>query len=146
MKVAAQATDPYTRVWELTASDEEIPRVRREVLAVVREWDAARGAEYTVQLGVSELLANVREHAGDPCCRLELRRVGAAVFVFVHDRSAVPPRLVRPDASATKGRGLFLLRELADGFGWTRTDAGKRVWFVCGPNPVAAERDASAHG
>jgi anti-sigma regulatory factor (Ser/Thr protein kinase) len=135
MAVAVPIDERRTIVWEVVARSEEIPRLRREAVAVVEAWGVARGAEDVVRLGVSELLTNVAVHVTDPHCRLELRRVGTAVCVFVHDRSDAPPR---PGSVcsllATTGRGLCLLDAMADAFGWTPTDEGKSVWFFCGPS------------
>jgi anti-sigma regulatory factor (Ser/Thr protein kinase) len=135
MTVVVPIESQHDCVWEVLARPEEIPRLRREVAAVVDAWGVAQGAEYTVLLGVSELLANVAAHVGDPQCRLELRRVGTAVCVFVHDRSSQPPRLGGPcSLLATEGRGLSMVRAMADALGWTPTEGGKHVWFVCGPS------------
>lgn len=135
MTLAVPINDQRRLMWDVVAQPEEIPRLRREVAAVVEAWGVARGAEDVVRLGVSELLTNVAAHVADPRCRLEVRRVGTAVCVFVHDRSAEPPR---PGSAcsllATAGRGLCLLDAMADAFGWTPTDEGKSVWFFCGPS------------
>jgi serine/threonine-protein kinase RsbW len=135
MTVALPIEEQHSLVWEVVARPEAIPALRREVAAVVEAWGVAQGAEYTVLLGVSELLANVAAHVGDPRCRLELRRVGTAVCVFVQDRSATPPRLGgTAPLLATAGRGLMLLDAMADAFGWMPVEGGKQVWFLCGPS------------
>ena len=74
---------------------------------------------------VSELVTNAVIHAGsaplitaafdDGWLRLE-----------VHDNSAEPPS-VRPPGEAG-GFGLRVVSRLSDGWGWTPTEAGKRVW------------------
>lgn len=135
MTVAIQG-DANTHTWDLDLCPEQIPRWRHRVAAVVEEWQAARGAEDTVLLGVTELLTNVLKHVRDPRCTLELRRVGTTVVITVSDRSYDLPRILRPDPAATEGRGLWLVSLLVEGrMGWWVTPTGKKVWCSCGPRP-----------
>jgi hypothetical protein len=87
-----------------------------------------------VELGVTELLANVVRHVPDRRCALLLLRQPTGVRVEVTDGSnrlpASPPRV---DPDSENGRGLLLLDAMADKWGvsvWS--EAGKTVWFECG--------------
>ncbi len=47
----------------------------------------------------------------------------------MHDGSTVPPHRHHFSRTATTGRGVGLLDELADEWGWRPEDGGKTVWF-----------------
>lgn len=80
------------------------------------------------ELLTSEVVANVIVHTTSaPTLRLD--RDGAGVRVTVADGSPVPPRLREHAVTATTGRGMQLLHDLADDWGWERLDGGKAVWF-----------------
>ena len=56
-----------------------------------------------------------------------------ACRVTVVDESPVPPWRRWHTATATTGRGVQMLQDLADDWGWNLVDGGKAVWFlVCG--------------
>ncbi|WP_052850358.1 ATP-binding protein [Streptomyces avicenniae] len=117
-----------THSWLLTARREDLARFRRLVSLALREWDQPPHVVEVVLHGVTELLANVARHVDNPRCTLELTDLGDAVRVAVHDRSATLPRITLPDWTAEEGRGLWLLREMADELGFEATDEGKCVW------------------
>ncbi|MGP4111887.1 ATP-binding protein [Streptomyces sp. 4N509B] len=117
-----------SRHWSLTARREDLARFRRLASAAMREWGQPPHVAEVVLHGVTELLSNVARHVADPRCTLELTLVDQAVEVCVHDRSSTLPTITLPDWTAEEGRGLWLLREMADGLGFAPTDDGKRVW------------------
>lgn len=82
------------------------------------------------ELLVSELVTNAVIHAGTPC-ELRIRPDGDGVHVEVRDRDpALPSVRGRPDPMATSGRGVALVRDLADEFGMGPVSSGgKAVWF-----------------
>ncbi|MEO3752124.1 ATP-binding protein [Streptomyces sp. B6B3] len=121
--------------WTLTARREDLARIRRMASAAMREWRQPTQVTEVVLHGVTELLSNVARHVADPRCVLELTLTGEAVEVAVHDRSPVLPTITLPDWTAEEGRGLWLLREMADGLGFEPTDEGKRVWVRVGRAP-----------
>lgn len=127
--------DEQTRIWELIVCAANIRTLRQEAATAAMAWGLAAETVEMVRLSVAELLTNVLNHVPDPRCRLELRRVGSAVFVFVHDRSRALPRIAEPGWSATTGRGLLLLSRTGK-LGWTPTCDGKRVWILCAPWPA----------
>lgn len=82
-----------------------------------------------VLLLVSELVTNAVLHATGPV-RLGVARNGAGVRVQVADASPVLPVRRRSSASATTGRGIALLDDLADAWGVDRPGTGKVLWFT----------------
>ena len=110
-----------------------LPRSRssREARRWVCERLAAMGLDPlsdAVELLTTEVVTNSLIHAGTPLT-LRIHRQGQGVQVEVHDGSPVPPRRQRYSATATTGRGVGLLENLADEWGWRPEDGGKTVWF-----------------
>ncbi|WP_308406426.1 ATP-binding protein [Streptomyces sp. AC602_WCS936] len=118
-----------------TAGAHSARHVRRIVRSYLREWDLAELTD-AVELGVTELLANVVRHVPDRRCTLLLlrRADGGGVRVEVADgcpRPPVPAGEVREDAE--DGRGLVLLGAVVDKWGvGPGPGEGKTVWFECG--------------
>jgi len=83
----------------------------------------------TTLLGVSELLTNVLKHAGPKEARILVQCTADGVCVTVGDLESKLPIVKAVGPLSENGRGLVLLRALADGFGVTRTRSGKDVWF-----------------
>ncbi|UED83270.1 ATP-binding protein [Streptomyces profundus] len=137
--------------WALTVNAGAIEYWRREVGALVAQLGASREAVELARLGVSELLSNVSKHVESRwCCLTVCQSRLAVVVVQVLDRSPVYPVVHTPAWDAESGRGLWLLREMADGFGclrhvWDDGVVGKSVWFACRwgeTEPVPAEAGA----
>ncbi|MFI2409806.1 ATP-binding protein [Streptomyces sp. NPDC018947] len=118
-----------------TAGAHSAGHVRRIVRSHLAEWDLAALTD-AVELGVTELLANVVRHVpGRRCTMLLLRQADrGGVRVEVRDDSPRLPRLageVSDDAEG--GRGLVLLEAVADTWGvGPGPGGGKTVWFECG--------------
>lgn len=100
-----------------------------------RHWVTDRIAGYgleplgdAVELLTAEVVTNALLHANTRL-RLHVRREGAGVQVEVHDGSSVPPHRQHFSSTATTGRGVGLLDDLADEWGWRPEDDGKTVWF-----------------
>ncbi|MGW0610058.1 ATP-binding protein [Streptomyces sp. NPDC002788] len=96
-----------------------------------------------VELGVTELLANVVRHVPDRRCALLLLRQRTGVRVEVTDGSDELPRT--PDSlddESENGRGLLLLDAMVDKWGvslWS--GGGKTVWFECGSDVAVSRGD-----
>lgn len=122
--------------WSLTVRRRDMERWRRIVADRLRTWGAPRSSVELAHFGVSELLANVDAHAGDPHCRLRVERDGTKVVVSVFDRCSALPEIGRPDWAAESGRGLWLLQQMTgrEGLGFERAGPpwAKVVWFRCG--------------
>ena len=81
-----------------------------------------------VELLTAEVVTNALLHAGTPL-HVRLRRQGPGVQVEVTDGSLVPPHRQHFSRTSTTGRGVGLLDDLADEWGWRPERAGKTVWF-----------------
>ncbi|MFD4260318.1 ATP-binding protein [Streptomyces sp. NPDC058534] len=127
-----------------TAGAHSARHVRRIVRSYLREWDRTDLAE-AVELGVTELLANVVRHVPDRrCTLLLLRQAGGGVRVEVTDGSPRHPVLAaRVSDDSESGRGLVLLDAVVDKWGvGPGPGDGKTVWFECGgasPAPGAGD-------
>ena len=108
------------------------PRAAGAARAVVRDrlraWDLEDLLD-TVVLLTSELVTNVLVHTASAPA-LAVARTGEGVRVEVSDTSPVPPARRRHSPSATTGRGVKLLEDLADDWGCEVTGDGKVVWFT----------------
>jgi anti-sigma regulatory factor (Ser/Thr protein kinase) len=124
----------------LTVGEHAPRHVRRIVRSFLEEWRMAELSD-AVELGVTELLANVVQHVPDRRCALLLLRQPTGVRVEVADGSdQLPVTPARPEPEAEGGRGLLLLDAMADKWGvslWR--GGGKTVWFECGAETVDLE-------
>lgn len=83
-----------------------------------------------VKLVVSELVANATEH-GKSGCRLRLQMTDGRVTVEVYDDNPIPPRIRPFTADGESGRGLAMVRCLAQRLDVRSvTGGGKRVRAV----------------
>ncbi|MEV5177374.1 ATP-binding protein [Streptomyces flaveolus] len=90
-------------------------------------WDCAGAADDALLL-LSEILTNAVAHAQGPI-GVHACRTDTALTVEISDRS---PHLPQPRPAAEdeeSGRGLLLVRALADDWGVRPTDEGKTTWF-----------------
>jgi anti-sigma regulatory factor (Ser/Thr protein kinase) len=101
---------------------------RRAVRERLRTWDLGDLLDIAVLL-TSEVVTNVIVHTAS-APSLGVAPHGRGVRVTVVDGSPTPPVLRRHSPAAPTGRGLQMLRDLADDWGWERLGAGKAVWFV----------------
>lgn len=116
----------------LTVGEHSAQHIRRIVRSYLDDWEMPELTD-AVELGVTELLANVVRHVPDRRCTLLLLRAAAGVRVEVGDGSDQLP-VVRDDLppEAVGGRGLVLLDAVADKWGvGPRLAGGKTVWFEC---------------
>lgn len=132
----------------LTVGEHSPQYVRRIVRSYLREWEMAELTD-AVELGATELLANVVRHVPDRRCEFLLLRQVAGVRVEVMDGC---PRLPSIPAElpleAEGGRGLVLLDAVADKWGVEPAAVGgKTVWFECwGEVEGEGERGAASAG
>ncbi|MER7400965.1 ATP-binding protein [Streptomyces sp. NPDC000070] len=131
---------PAQYAMRLTVGSHAARHIRRIVRSFLGEWGMPELSD-AVELGVTELLANVVQHVPDRRCTLLLLRQPAGVRVEVTDGSdqlACSP--ASPDPEAEGGRGLLLLDAMADKWGvslWR--GGGKTVWFECEAESVVLE-------
>jgi hypothetical protein len=101
---------------------------RSEVRTRLQTWQLDDLLDVAVLL-TSEVVTNVIVHTAS-APSLGLARDGGGVRVTVVDGSPAPPQLRRHSATATTGRGVQMLQDLATDWGWDLLDDGKAVWFL----------------
>jgi len=123
------ASTADTRAVELAADAASPGRARTFVAEVLESW-ALPGLIDAATLLTSELVTNGVRHAGT-AMKIEVSRIDertVRVGVTDHARDVeVRPRIADDDAEG--GRGLFLVEQLASGWGSVASEAGKTVWF-----------------
>jgi anti-sigma regulatory factor (Ser/Thr protein kinase) len=139
MGLMGTASFPVPQEWDVEPDVAAVPSARRLVVDIARFWrvplsdDALRDAE----LCTSELLANAMEHTRARC-KVTVRWTGLRLRVEVADSSPLSPDPAIALDTVTGGRGLMVVEGLAHSWGWEPTEAGKVVWFECGPDQALA--------
>ncbi|MFI7576776.1 ATP-binding protein [Micromonospora sp. NPDC049497] len=130
-RVANAAAAPRLRA-RLEPVAEACRRARELVGDACTRWNLPE-AVGPASLVLSELVGNVVRHAGTPMqVTLTLRRPYLQLAVL--DGSRVAARMTSPDLRAEGGRGLMLVRELAQRWGSMPAGDGKVVWAVLPAN------------
>ncbi|MFD7874061.1 PAS domain S-box protein [Streptomyces sp. NPDC059766] len=113
---------------DLPALPASVPEGRALLHKTLSSWNCTASADDALLL-LSETLTNAVQHAEGPL-GLHLHRTATDLTVEVSDRSPqLPqPRLAGEDEES--GRGLILVRTLADNWGVRPTDEGKTTWFT----------------
>ncbi|MDN0194530.1 ATP-binding protein [Streptomyces sp. S.PNR 29] len=116
----------------LTVGEHSARHIRRIVRSYLGEWELTELTD-AVELGVTELLANVVRHVPDRRCRLLLLRQTEGVRVEVADGCPELPAMpAELSLDAEGGRGLVLLDAVVDKWGVDpQGGGGKTVWFEC---------------
>ncbi|MET9382560.1 ATP-binding protein [Streptomyces sp. NPDC002928] len=105
-----------------------MPDGRAFLHKALTSWNCTANSDDALLL-LSETLTNAVQHAEGPL-GLHLHRTATDLTVEVSDRS---PQLPQPRLAAEdeeSGRGLILVRTLADNWGVRPTDEGKTTWFT----------------
>jgi anti-sigma regulatory factor (Ser/Thr protein kinase) len=124
---------PLSTILELGPLPGAVPCALLHARLVTAEWGLDR-LSGTAELLVSEMATNaIRVSAqvpAQPLVRLQLRSDGARLLALVTDASPLPP--IRKDvAPGEEGdRGLMLVQELSDRWGWAPHRKGKTCWFL----------------
>lgn len=109
---------------------------RRLVRTFLEFWGLGHFAPL-VEFGVTELLANVLEHA-HTACEVFIAETAEGILVAVSDASNLTPVLRSADVDAESGRGLRLLAAMTTDFGFEPLEGGgKRVHFTVTPHDVS---------
>ncbi|WP_043271047.1 ATP-binding protein [Streptomyces sp. CT34] len=115
-----------------------VGEVRRELRQLLRRWALPDGSEAAdadvATLLVSELVTNALVHADGGA--VVTARVTDRLRVEVRDFAAGRPEPRAGTTDGTSGRGLMLVRSLADAWGIRSEGAGKCVWFELGGGPA----------
>lgn len=100
---------------------------RHHAERVLRAWQLDEVAD-AARLLISELVINAVLHAGTES-ELVLRCAPGHLRVEVTDHSRVVPVRRPYSPTATSGRGMLILEDLADAWGVEVGDESKTVWF-----------------
>lgn len=111
--------------WMLPSDPTAAGLARRRVTALCHEQ--APDAVYSLELLVSELVANAVQHGVGPV-RLCLDWVDGRVRIEVQDEADAIPRQRETEAMAERGRGLMIVAALSDAWGVRAAGSGKSVW------------------
>ncbi|WLQ67577.1 ATP-binding protein [Streptomyces glycanivorans] len=116
---------------------EDLGTVRGIVAAHLCWWRVDDSTAHRMLTVVNELITNVLQHTvadtdGYRMASLLLQKVPDGVTAVVRDQDPCPPVYASPDPLAEEGRGLLLLRALADDTSVSVTPRGKDVWVFIG--------------
>jgi len=114
--------------WRLPATARSVPEARRHIVVVLEQW-GYNGLVETARLLTSELVTNAVLHARTEMT-VTVEDSDSGVRIAVTDSSPVPPSLRRHSTTATTGRGLRLLNQLAREWSVDENAGGKTVWFT----------------
>ncbi|UQT61645.1 ATP-binding protein [Streptomyces durmitorensis] len=112
-------------------SPRSVGAARTFALGILTAWGIVDRLD-DIRLCVSELTTNALLH-GVPQGRdfeLTLSTDGTDLRIAVRDSGDGRPVASTPTTEDCTGRGLYLLRELADDFGVTEHSVGKTVWLT----------------
>jgi len=114
------------RSWTVT-SPAQLRVLRTQLRHLTGLWALSEDCTDRVLMVVNELTSNAIDHARTTCA-ITVRHSKALVRVLVADDSPLPPRIAPYDVHATRGRGLQMVKAMADRWGWTPRSGGKTVW------------------
>jgi anti-sigma regulatory factor (Ser/Thr protein kinase) len=123
---------PFRTSLDLLPVPASVPLARRMVRDALTAWAAPEDRQ-DAELLVTELVANVVDHAGVDVLTLELELAGAWLRIGVVDGNAVRPVVRELSAAGERGRGMQLVTAIADRWGAEDHHGGKRVWFELAP-------------
>jgi anti-sigma regulatory factor (Ser/Thr protein kinase) len=129
VQVAAPTWREHSQVIELPADATSPGRARAFVADLLEQWHLDRLVDAATLL-TSELVTNAVRHAGTGMELSVSRTDDRGVRIAVTDRAPATDVHVRPSGEeAEGGRGLFLVEQLANGWGSAVDDDAKTVWF-----------------
>ena len=106
---------------------ERVPYLRRQVRRVLQLWHLEPLA-WRVELVVTELTTNAVRHART-LFTVAMTWDGRRLRIEVSDAHPVPPVLrEQPSSEALGGRGLLLVEQIADRWGYDPHERGKTIW------------------
>jgi anti-sigma regulatory factor (Ser/Thr protein kinase) len=110
-----------------------VPAARHLLVDILRAWGAPQDPDDAALL-VTELVANVIDHVqGEACLTLEMALSDGWLRISVADGSSVRPVVRQLEQEQPRGRGLMLVKAIADRWGSKEHRGGKRVWFELRP-------------
>jgi anti-sigma regulatory factor (Ser/Thr protein kinase) len=116
-------------VTKLPSDPSAVPAARRFASQHLLGFEGRPEVVDKARLLVTELATNAVLHARSPIrLTVESRQDNVRVEVRDDDPRPIPPPLA-PAASATSGRGLWLVDALSNDWGVNRNERGKTIWF-----------------
>lgn len=120
---------PDVRELRLGASSASLPVARDVVGRAAAAAGLDAEAVELARLAASEVVTNALVH-GAPPFRLRVEIGPRRMRTAVADGSDREPVETEADDAATRGRGLAIVAQIADRWGWDRRpEGGKFVWF-----------------
>ena len=121
---------------DLPPATGSVPAARHVLLDVLRAWQVPQDRDDAALL-VTELVANVVDHVqGEAGLTLEAAFSDGWLRISVADGSSVRPVVRELERDQPRGRGLMLVKAIADRWGSEDHRGGKRVWFELRPPVV----------
>ncbi|MGA5703305.1 ATP-binding protein [Peterkaempfera bronchialis] len=121
-----------TTAWEMwfTPYERSVALARAQVARTLTHWGYTSGGVDSVTLVVSELVTNAVVHGGGrQPIHVQLTAETGGCLIEVSDASAQKPMAATPGPDDEHGRGLLLVKALADSWGThVHEDEGKTVW------------------
>jgi anti-sigma regulatory factor (Ser/Thr protein kinase) len=128
----------YTATADLRPTARSVVTARRMVSELLTAWSAPHDRG-DVELLVTELVANVIDHAGDESVlTVEVSLADTWLRITVVDGSAIRPVVRELDHTAVRGRGLQIVEAVADRWGADEHHGSKRVWVEVDAPPGAS--------
>ena len=114
---------------ELKATPQAVRVARSHVADILTAWAVQEDVIDTARLLTSELATNAVVHGETGTITLEVRCFGCCLGVEVRDDSLSVPVLRSVADDTERGRGLLLVAELAESWGYYFAAGCKHVWF-----------------
>ncbi|MER6537384.1 SpoIIE family protein phosphatase [Streptomyces sp900105755] len=111
--------------WDIPDDPAEVRRARSLAGGRLEEWNLSE-LRFTTELIVSELVTNAIRY-GSPPIRLRMIRHNALICEVI-DGSSTSPRLRHARTTDEGGRGLFLVAQASQRWGYRYTGSGKSIW------------------
>lgn len=125
-----------TAIMDLPPTPGSVPAARHLLLELLRAWNAPHDSDDAALL-VTELVANVVDHVqGEASLTLEVELADRWLRIAVADGSSIRPVVRELEHGQPRGRGLLLVKAIADRWGSEEYRGGKRVWFELRPHGV----------
>lgn len=122
-----------TATIDLPPAAGSVPAARHLLLEMLRAWRVPQDRDDAALL-VTELVANVVDHVqGEASLTLEAAFADGWLRISVADGSSIRPVVRELDREQPRGRGLQLVKAIADRWGSEDHHGGKRVWFELSP-------------
>ena len=121
------AFDIVLGAWDFPGLAEAVRSTRQEIDQVCAENGIELDVIEHVSLVASELVTNAVVHAASSV-RVTLEKWQNSLRLIVEDASNAEPVVKEQDDESEGGRGLHIVDQLSQDWGFEKTDEGKKVW------------------